>query len=83
MFSKERFGGRLSELRREKGLSQAEIARLLGVSTTQAGDMERGKTGTTLERLVLLSEYFHVSTDYLLGREKGEKEDGVETDHSA
>lgn len=67
MFSKEKFGGRLSELRREKGLSQAEIARLLGVSTTQAGDMERGKTGTTLERLVLLSEYFHVSTDYLLG----------------
>lgn len=67
MFSKEKFGGRLSELRREKGVSQAEIARLLGVSTTQAGDMERGKTGTTLERLVLLSEYFHVSTDYLLG----------------
>ena len=67
MFSKEKFGGRLSELRREKGLSQAEIARLLGVSTTQAGDMERGKTGTTLERLVLLSEYFDVSTDYLLG----------------
>ena len=67
MFSRVKFGGRLSELRREKGVSQAEIARLLGVSTTQAGDMERGKTGTTLERLVLLSEYFHVSTDYLLG----------------
>ena len=67
MFSREKFGTRLWTLRQEKGVSQAHIAKLLGVSTTQAGDMERGKSGTTLERLVLLSEFYGVSTDYLLG----------------
>ena len=34
---------------------------------TQMSDMENGKTGTTLARLVLLAEFYHVSTDYLLG----------------
>ncbi len=29
--------------------------------------MERGHRGTTIEKLVQLAEYFHVSTDYLLG----------------
>ena len=67
MFQRKKFAARLLELRQEKHVSQAQIAALLSVSTTQAGDMERGKTGTTLERLVLLSEYYGVSTDYLLG----------------
>lgn len=67
MFNRKIFGARLLSLRTEKGIPQAKIAQLLGVSTTQAGDMERGKSGTTLERLVLLSEFYQVSTDYLLG----------------
>ncbi len=29
--------------------------------------MERGHRGTTIEKVVLLAEYFHVSADYLLG----------------
>ena len=46
----------------------ADVAKLLlGTSSTQVGDMENGKSGTSLARLVLLAEYFHVSTDYLLG----------------
>ncbi|MDD6160706.1 MAG: helix-turn-helix transcriptional regulator [Oscillospiraceae bacterium] len=61
------FGARLHALRKEKGLVLADIAKLLGTSTTQVGDMEKGKTGTTLVRLVMLAEYYHVSADYLLG----------------
>ena len=61
------FGERLRGLRKDRGLVLEDIAQLLGVSTTQVGDMENGKTGTTMVRLVLLAEFYHVSTDYLLG----------------
>lgn len=61
------FGERLRSLRKEKNLVLADIAKLLNVSTTQAGDMENGKTGTSLQRLVILAEFFQISTDYLLG----------------
>lgn len=61
------FGTRLRCLRKERNLVLADIAKLLGVSATQAGDMENGKTGTSLQRLVMLAEFYHVSTDYLLG----------------
>ena len=61
------FGARVRSLRKGKNLILADIAKLLNVSTTQAGDMENGKTGTSLQRLVILAEFFQVSTDYLLG----------------
>jgi len=61
------FGERLRGLRKGKKLVLADIAELLDVSTTQAGDMENGKTGTSLQRLVMLAEFYHVSIDYLLG----------------
>lgn len=67
MFQLNKFAERLRGLRNDKNVSQGEIAQLLGVSRTQVSDMENGKSGTTLERLVFLSEYYQVSTDYILG----------------
>ena len=67
MFQLEKFGARLLLLRKERKLSQEKIAALLGVTRTQVSDMERGKSATSLERLVALSEFYGVSTDYLLG----------------
>lgn len=67
MLNLDLFGERLRTLRKDKGLILADIAALLGISTTQVGDMETGKTGTSLARLVALAEFYHVSTDYLLG----------------
>ena len=61
------FGTRLRSLRKARKLILADIATLLDVSTTQVGDIEKGKTGTSLQRLVALAEFYHVSTDYLLG----------------
>ncbi len=61
------FGERLRLLRKERKLPLKKIAELLGTSVTQVSDMENGKTGTTMVRLVLLAEFYHVSTDYLLG----------------
>ena len=67
MLDKKLFGERVRLLRSRRSAAQDELAKLLGVTRTQISDIENGKTTTSLERLVLLSDYFGVSTDYLLG----------------
>ena len=47
MFDYKIFGSRLEKLRKEKGISAAALAKVLGVSSTQIGDMERGNSATT------------------------------------
>lgn len=61
------FGERLRELRQARSVSQMQLAAALGLTQNSIGMMERGQRGTTIEKVVLLAEYFHVSTDYLLG----------------
>ena len=67
MFNREIFGERLHLLRRRRKQSQIDVANLLGVSSAQISDMENGKSGTTLDKLFILCNYYHVSADYLLG----------------
>ena len=67
MFDAKIFGARLRALRRAKDISQGKLGQLLGVTATQIGDMEHGNTTTTMSRLYQLSQYFEVSSDYLLG----------------
>ena len=61
------FGERVYLLRKQAGLSQKQLGIVLGLSNKAICTMEGGSRGTTIERLVMLAEYFHVSTDYLLG----------------
>lgn len=83
MFSKEKFGARLNELRTERGEPQKTLATALGVTKTQISDMENGKIATTLERLVMICEYYNVSADYLLGlTEERRALDSAERDDS-
>lgn len=68
MFEPKIFGERLLMARTKKGVTQAQVAKMLGVTATQVSDMEKGKTTTSLFRLYALCDYFNVSADYLLGR---------------
>lgn len=61
------FGERVYQLRKQAQLSQKQLGEVLGLSNRAICTMEGGSRGTTIEKLVLLAEYFHVSTDYLLG----------------
>ena len=61
------FGERVYLLRKQAGLSQKQLGVVLGLSNKAICTMEGGSRGTTIERLVMLAEYFHVSTDYMLG----------------
>ena len=54
-FDKAAFGAKLYTLRKNAKLSQEKAAEILGVTHTQISDMEKGKTGTTLDTLLILS----------------------------
>jgi transcriptional regulator with XRE-family HTH domain len=67
MLQREIFAQRLRDLREEAGEDRKTLADFLGVSVSQVSEMENGRKGTTMERLVLLCEHYKVSADYLLG----------------
>ncbi len=67
MLNKKEFGLRLREVRKQNGEQQKDLADFLQITAPQISDMENGKKTTTLERLVLICEHYHVSSDYLLG----------------
>ena len=55
--------------RLQRGLSQENMADLLGLSTTAYGDIERGKTDLTLSRLSQIATVLGVSPVALLAEE--------------
>src|SRR5262245_31111584 len=59
---------RLGRLRREKGITQAEMAERLGISQPIVSDYERGELRLHGELIVKLAEILDCSTDELLGR---------------
>lgn len=61
------FGRRLRALREKSGEPQRVLADLLGVSTTQISDMEKGRRTTGIDNIVLLCQHYKISADYLLG----------------
>ena len=61
------FGSRLLAVRNRAGLNQKELGEAIGLSHKAISTIERVARGTTIEKVVALSCYFHVSTDYLLG----------------
>ena len=60
---------RLRIMREEMDLTQAKVAALLGIDQRVYSTYETGKREIPLRHLVVLADYYHVSTDYLLGRE--------------
>lgn len=60
---------RLGRLRREKGLTQEEMAELLDVSQPVVSDYERGTIRLHGELIVTLSHILGVSADEILGLE--------------
>ena len=59
-------GHRIAALRRDAGMSQAELARKLRVSPSAIGMYEQGRREPSADTLVALSGIFGVTTDYIL-----------------
>lgn len=69
------FGDRLKELRRQKNLSQQEVADKIGMHFTNISRYERGLARPNSETLKKLAEILSVSSGYLI---EGTLEDGVQ-----
>lgn len=59
---------RLRALRLEKGLLQSDIAKIINKSERTVGFYETEERDMGTETLVILSDFFDVSIDYLLGK---------------
>lgn len=67
MFSKEIFGQRLLEIRKQNNETQSELGKILDLAKGRISDMENGRNTTTVDKIFLICEHYKVSSDYLLG----------------
>ena len=59
---------RIRDLREDCDLTQREVAEFLGIQQTVYSCYERGFQTIPVEHLLKLANFYHVSTDYMLGR---------------
>jgi len=80
-----KFYEKLQTLRKEKGLSQEELAEMLGVSRQSVSKWESGITYPETDKLITISEIFGVTLDSLLknGDIENDKENEVSTPYWA
>ena len=57
-------------LREDRGITQLELAKYLNVTQTTYSKYELEKINISIDILVKLADYFEVSLDYLVGRNK-------------
>jgi transcriptional regulator with XRE-family HTH domain len=58
---------RIKELRQERRLTQAELAKKIGLTRAGVNSWESSMSLPSIRYLVELAKFFHVSTDYMLG----------------
>lgn len=64
----------LTIIRKQRNLTMKEVSESVGVSLSAYQKYENGTRDVSTETLSKLSDFYGVTTDYLLGRETGEPE---------
>lgn len=64
--NRKEIGDRIKSLRQDRRISQEQMALDLHISRSTVSKIETDGRITSLEILIQLSEYYHVSTDYIL-----------------
>ena len=62
------FSERLLQLRKEKNITQKQLASALNLSAVGIQNYEGGRRKPAYDILIALADYFNVSLDYLVGR---------------
>lgn len=65
-------GEKIKVLRMESGITQLQLGDYAGCSGQVISNIERGYTNPSADVLKKISEYFHVPSDYLLGKSKSQ-----------
>ena len=68
MSTDEIFAIRFRELCQKSNMTQADIANRLNMTQSALSKQLNGRTKVSIDVLVKISEYFHTTTDYLLGK---------------
>lgn len=66
IYDMEASGKRLKELRKQAGMTQTQVAEAIGLEPGTISRIERGIKGSSIETLLLFSDVYRVSTDYIL-----------------
>ena len=69
------YGSKIRELRKEKGISQSELAKVIHVSQQTITAWENGKAEPSSSYIASIANFFGVSTDYLLGLSNSKTKD--------
>ena len=64
---------RLKDLREDSDIKQKEIAKYLNIKQNTYSQYENGQRQLPIDILIKLSEFYNVSTDYILGLTKNKK----------
>ena len=67
-------GNRIKTLRTQQNLTQTQLANQLHVTKSMVSAYENDLRTPSYNTLIKLSHIFHVSTDYLLGVDRNEKD---------
>lgn len=67
-------GERLKMLRKQKRISQEEMAQRLNINRGTYAQYEIDRRSPDYETLQMIADYFNVSTDYLFGRTKKDRD---------
>ena len=70
----QKIGGFLKELRKERGVTQEQLAQILGVSNRSVSRWENGNNLPDLDLLIQISEYFETDLEELLTGERRTEE---------
>lgn len=63
-----RIGDRIRLLREKNGNTQSDVCASLGIEQSTLANYERNRRIPRADMIVAFADFFHVSTDYLLGR---------------
>jgi len=73
-----RYGKRIAELRKKRGMNQETLAAQLGITRASLSHYETNRREPEYELLTRIADYFRVSLDYLMGRETSLSSDVAE-----
>lgn len=68
------FANRIKNLRCSKEMNQVQLAEKLGVKKQSISNWENDNIMPSIDMLIRIADFFHVTTDYLLGRDVQETE---------
>ncbi|MBS5927203.1 MAG: helix-turn-helix transcriptional regulator [Clostridium sp.] len=75
-------GDKIKKLRKERHITQSELANAIGLSRSSIGMIESNKQGTGNDSLIKIADFFNVTVDYLLSEDDAENIEKKERDYS-